>query len=127
MLKEQNPQRMAAFWIFFAFGIWIFAFRGFLASRFELINDALAYYDHTKFLVENLGRGVFPLWDPYWFHGASNDFFLRRIGALKPFLSFYPVVLKTVGIPYTLSYPLVFGRLLLGGDDCILFIGHAYL
>ena len=74
-----------------------------MSSKLALIDDALSYYDHTRFFIENLGQGVYPLWDPFWFNGAPNDFFLRRIGAFNPF---YLLILlfKTVGIPYTLSY-----------------------
>jgi len=82
---------------------WIFAFRGFLSSKFAFTSDALSYYDHTRFFIDNISRGVFPLWDPYWCNGASNDFFLRRIGAINPFYLIV-VILKSIGIPYTLSY-----------------------
>ena len=87
----------------FAFIVWIYLFRGYLSGRFELISDALSYYDHTKFFIENLARGVYPLWDPYWYNGASNDFFLRRIGAFNPFYLII-ILFKSVGIPFTLSY-----------------------
>jgi len=93
----------AAFWIFLGFIVWVFSFRGFLTSRFDLISDATSYYDHTRFFVDNLSRGVYPLWDPFWCHGVSNDFFLRRIGALNPFYLLI-LSLKLVGIPYTLAY-----------------------
>jgi hypothetical protein len=98
-----NSQRRTALWICFSFAVWVFAFRGFLTSKFALISDAASYYDHTKFFIENLGHGVYPLWDPFWNNGAPNDFFLRRIGALNPFYLFI-LLLKSVGIPYTLSY-----------------------
>jgi len=99
----KNPQRLTSFWIFLTFLVWIFAFRGFLTSKFWLISDAQSYYDHTKFFIENLRHGVYPLWDPFWYFGAPNDFFLRRIGAFNPF---YLIILffKSLGIPYTLSY-----------------------
>ena len=100
---EKIPQCLAAFWISFAFMIWIFTFRGFLSSKFELTSDALSYYDHTRFFIENLRHGIYPLWDPFWFNGAPNDFFLRRIGAFNP-LYLIILLLKSVGIPYTLSY-----------------------
>ena len=102
-MSNKNSQRLTAWWIFFAFGAWIFAFLGFLTSRFELTSDAVSYYDHTKFFIENIGRGVYPLWDPFWYYGVSNDLFLRRIGAFNPF---YLIILffKSIGIPYTLSY-----------------------
>src|SRR5258708_29882001 len=102
-MSKDNPQRSTAFWIFLAFVVWIFAFRGYLSSKFELSSDALSYYDHTKFFIENLARGIYPLWDPFWYNGAPNDFFLRRIGALNPFYLTI-LIFKSIGIPYTLSY-----------------------
>jgi len=98
-----RSQRLIASWIIFSFVLWVFAFRGFLSSRFALISDALSYYDHTKFFIENLGRGVYPLWDPFWFNGSPNDFFLRRIGAFNPFYLVL-VLMKCAGIPVTLAY-----------------------
>jgi len=102
-MSEKNSQRLIAFWIFLAFVVWIFAFRGFLSSKFDLTSDALSYYDHTKFFIENLAHGTYPLWDPYWYYGSPNDFFLRRIGAFNPFF-FAILILKSIGVPYTLSY-----------------------
>ncbi len=86
-----------------AFLVWIYAFRGFLSGHLSLESDALSYYDHIKFYIESLSQGVFPLWDPFWYQGAPNDFFLRRIGAYNPFYSVI-LIFKTIGIPYTLSY-----------------------
>ncbi len=126
LMSKENSRWLTALWIFFAFAAWIFAFRGYLTSKFELTSDALSYYDHTKFFIENLGHGIYPLWDPFWYNGASNDFFLRRIGAFNPFYSII-LVLKSIGIPYTLSYLWFLGGLLLGRHDRFLFIGHAYL
>jgi hypothetical protein len=92
-----------ALWIVLGFVLWVYAFRGYLSSKFILDSDAISYYEHIKFFIENLGSGVYPLWDPMWYNGAPNDFFLRRIGALNPF---YLIILifKWVGIPYTLGY-----------------------
>ncbi len=103
MDKEKYSQRLVALWVVFAFALWCYAFRGYLSSRFELISDQLSYYDHTRFLIENLRHGIYPLWDPFWINGAPNDFFLRRIGAFNPF---YLIILlfKAIGISYTLSY-----------------------
>ena len=102
-MNKDNSKHLTISWILFTFLLWIFAFRGFLSSKFSLTSDATSYYDHIKFFVENLGSGVYPLWDPFWCNGAPNDFFLRRIGALNPFYSII-LVLKLVGIPYTLAY-----------------------
>lgn len=97
-----NPQK-TAFWIVFAFAVWVFSFWGYLSSKSSFVSDALSYYDHTKFFIENLGHGVYPLWDPFWCYGAPNDFFLRRIGAFNPFYLFI-LLLKDIGVPYTISY-----------------------
>ena len=91
------------FWIVSSFIIWIFVFFGFLSSKLALVEDSISYYEHTKFFVENIVKGVFPLWDPFWFHGASNDFFLRRIGAFNPFY-FIILLFESLGISYTLAY-----------------------
>ena len=82
---DKKSQWPIALWIFFTFVIWAYVFRGYLSSRFTLISDAQSYYDHTRFFIENLKNGIYPLWDPFWYYGAPNDFFLRRIGAFNPF------------------------------------------
>lgn len=98
-----SQRLMTLLWILVGFLAWIFAFRGYLTTKFALTSDALSYYDHTKFFIENLAHGVYPLWDPFWYHGVSNDFFLRRIGALNPF---YLIILslKLMGVPFSLAY-----------------------
>lgn len=68
-----------------------------------LESDAISYHEHTKFFIENLKHGVFPLWDPFWSNGAPNDFFLRRIGALNPFYIFMSI-LSMLGMPYNFIY-----------------------
>ncbi len=102
-MRSDTYRWQMAWWMVFAFVVWVIAFRGFLSSAFALTSDAISYYDHTKFFIENLKVGVYPLWDPFWYNGVPNDFFLRRIGAFNPF---YLIILliHSIGIPYTLSY-----------------------
>ena len=95
--------RSASFWIVLAFAIWIVTFWDFLTGKLSLIDDATSYYEHTKFFVENLAQGIFPLWDPFWHSGTSNDFFLRRIGSFNP-LYLLMVGLKAIGVPYQFAY-----------------------
>ncbi len=90
-------------WMAIAFGIWVFAFWGFLSARLSMVEDALAYYDRTKFFINNLAVGVFPLWDPDWYYGAPNDFFLQRIGAYNPFYLLI-VFLRSLGVSHTHAY-----------------------
>lgn len=90
-------------WMGIAFLLWLFLFRDFLLERLSLVHDAISYYEHIKFYVDNLRKGIFPLWDPTWCGGASNSFFLRRIGAYNPFYGLI-VLFNTLGLTYSTSY-----------------------
>jgi len=114
-MGNKNSRHLTACFIFFGFAVWVFSFWGYLTSKFSLTSDALSYYDHTRFYVDNLGRGVYPLWDPYWCQGVSNDFFLRRIGALNP-LYLLIVFLKFLGIPFSIAYLWSLGVYYWGGS-----------
>jgi len=83
--------------------VWIFCFRVFLLREAPLISDAVSFYDHLKFYIDNISIGVYPLWDPLWSCGSPNEFFLRRIGPFNP-------LLLLLAIPYKLglSYWAVF-------------------
>ena len=85
-----------------AFGFWLICFFSFLQGRY-FDSDAISYYEHIKFFVDNLARGVYPLWDPVWNSGAPNEFFLRRFGSFNPFYLFVLVFYKC-GIPFTSAY-----------------------
>ena len=50
--------------IFLAFGIWIYCFRHFLSGQMLLVADAVPYFEHVKFFIDQISRGVYPLWDP---------------------------------------------------------------
>lgn len=102
-MSKTNLRNPIALWIILSFIGWITIFFGFLSSKLALFEDATSYYEHTKFFVENLAKGIFPLWDPYWYNGAPNDFFLRRIGSFNP-LYLFILLLKTLKLPYTYAY-----------------------
>jgi hypothetical protein len=97
---SKNP---IVLWIILAFLIWLIVFFPFLSSKLSIFEDAPSYYAHTKFFVENLAKGVYPLWDPFWYNGASNDFFLRRIGSFNP-LYLLILLLESFKIPFTYAY-----------------------
>ena len=84
------------FWMVIACAVWLFTFRDYFTGRTTLFSDATSYFDHTRFFLENLKKGVFPLWDYFWNHGSSNEFFLRRLGAYNP-IYLWMLVLKSVG------------------------------
>lgn len=64
----------------------------------------MPYYNHIKFYVENIARGIYPLWDPScsW-GGGPNEFFLRRIGEFNPFFGLIVLLVKA-GFSYTSAY-----------------------
>ncbi|MBL8013032.1 MAG: hypothetical protein JNN05_04215 [Candidatus Omnitrophica bacterium] len=86
-----------------AFAAWAWMFRAYLSGKVALFDDAISYYDHIKFYLDNWSRGVFPLWDPLWFTGAANSFFLQRMGCFNPFLM-VTLVFKALGFSYLSSY-----------------------
>lgn len=86
-----------------AFVLWALMFRAYLSGKAILDSDAVSYYDHIKFYIDNLSRGVFPLWDPAWFCGASNTFFLQRMGCFNPFLLLI-LLFKGLGFSHTTAY-----------------------
>ncbi len=86
-----------------AFVLWMIMFRDYLSGKAAIFDDAVSYYDHIKFYLDNLRRGIFPLWDPFWFCGAPNNFFLQRMGAFNPFL-LLTNVFHMAGLPYTTAY-----------------------
>jgi len=89
--------------IVFSFLFWCFLFRGFLLGELHIISDALPYYQHIQFFIKNMSGGVYPLWDPTWYLGIDNEFFLRRMGEFNPFYLLILVLFK-VGIPFFHSY-----------------------
>jgi len=85
------------------FILWAFCFRDFFTGHVLLMQDAVSYADHIKFYTENLSKGVFPLWNPFWFNGAPYDFFLRRMGDCNPLLLLV-VFLKWLGFSSANAY-----------------------
>jgi len=88
---------------FLSFFLWIFAFRGFLLNKLALVGDAQAYFEHFFFYLHNIGRGVFPLWEPSRSAGVPIEFFLRRIGEFNPFFLLI-LLLNKAGLSFMSSY-----------------------
>jgi len=83
--------------------VWAAAFFPFVSGEMPLQSDAFSYYEHTKFFVENLSRGVYPLWDAHWNTGVPNEFFLRRIGPFNPF-HLLSLALTSLGVTFHVAY-----------------------
>ncbi len=98
-LSVKNIFGSFRFFLGLAIILWVYSFWVFLSREAAVISDAVSFYDHTKFYVDNISRGVYPFWDPLWSCGSPNEFFLRRIGPFNPFL-FLIVVPYKLGLPY---------------------------
>jgi len=89
--------------IILSFVLWCYFFRGFLFRICDFASDAIPYYNHTKFFIDNISRGVYPLWDPFIETGIANEFFLRRIGEFNPFYTII-LILTKLGVTYPSAY-----------------------
>ena len=88
---------------FVSFLIWYLSLRGFFFSELGLIKDASVYYEHFEFYLNNLSRGVFPLWDTTRASGIPTSLFLRRIGEFNP-IFIVLLVLDKAGLSFTHAY-----------------------
>jgi len=102
-IKEIFCSRRMAFLLLASFLVWGFLMRGFILNKSLLIGDAAAYYEHFKFYLDNISRGVYPMWESSREFGVPSEFFLRRIGSFNPL--FYLILLFNVlGLSYLSSY-----------------------
>ncbi|MBF0510858.1 MAG: hypothetical protein HQL13_00850 [Candidatus Omnitrophica bacterium] len=105
---SSHTSRYEFFYLSFPFILWVICFWHFFTGRLLLYEDAISYANHICFYADNLSRGVYPLWDPTWFNGASNDFFLRRMGDVNPFFILI-LILKGFGLPGSFAYLIFLG------------------
>jgi len=102
-VKQRISFYTLPFLFFISFLLFCISLRVFLAGHIRLNEDAVVYYDHFKYFVDQLLRGIYPLWDPTWQNGIPNEFYLRRIGSHNPFY-FIILLLRKVGFPHRFSY-----------------------
>ncbi len=96
-------------------------------GKLALVMDSRVYYEHIKFFLDNLARGVIPLWDPTRQWGTPNEFFLRRIGEYNP-AYFLIIILNCLysGLSYFLGFLFFLrGRRILPGGQKI-FKGYTF-
>ncbi len=91
------------FLVIASFLLWLFAFRAFLSGDLSLVGDAIPYYEHFKYFIDQLSQGIYPLWDPTRNGGVPNEFFLRRIGSFNPFYLLIVILVKG-GISFAHAY-----------------------
>ncbi|MDP8212823.1 MAG: hypothetical protein P9X22_05995 [Candidatus Zapsychrus exili] len=63
----------------------------------------MAYFEHTRFYIDNISRGIYPMWESTRQLGVPAEFFMRRIGSYNP-AYFFIIVLNKLGMPYVNSY-----------------------
>jgi len=104
LYHTQKPSALnISIWIIISFLIWIYCFRGFITGELAFDSDAVAYYQHIKFFIDNMVIGIYPLWDPSINSGVPNEFFLRRMGSFNPFFMII-VGLRKLGVPHLIAY-----------------------
>lgn len=102
-LKAISEKCDASLMLLCSCGLWLFCFRGFVFGPTLLRGDAAFYYDHAKFFVDHFTRGIIPLWDPTWFGGFPNEFFMRRMGEFNPFFGITFILFKC-GVSFGFAY-----------------------
>jgi len=86
-----------------SFVLWVYSFRGFITKKLALMYDAIAYYGHFQYYLDNISMGVYPMWDPVRNFGVPIEFFLRRICPYNP-LCYLILVLDKIGFGFDSAY-----------------------
>jgi len=60
-----------------------------------MTRHGIDYYHIIKHYMDNLSRGVFPMWDPFYSWGRLDNIDLRFIGEFNPFLWVYAALSHT--------------------------------
>ena len=96
---------MSSFFVLLTgFTLWLAVFiPAFYPGRLILFADALRHFIYTNYFLNNLSRGVFPMWDPFHAWGRPDDFAVRTIGEFNPFLNLIPL-LDHLGLSFSPAY-----------------------
>ncbi len=83
--------------------IWMIPFAAFFKREIALFPDGWSYFNWTRFVYDNITRGVYPLWQPFDNWGYPVGFKIRFLGEFNP-------LFLLMMIPYKLgiSYPVVY-------------------
>lgn len=106
-----------------AFLVWAYYLRDFLLARKDSVSDAKAYYEHFYYFINNIARGVFPLWEPSRGLGTPVEFFMRRIGEFNP-LYLVIILFNKCGFSYIQSYMFFLGSYYLLGMAGFYLLAH---
>ncbi len=103
-LKEFSLAYPSVVFLVFSFIVWFLLFKDFWLGQFHMIDDAVIYYEHFQYYLENISRGIFPLWEAGRDGGTPIEFFLRRIGEFNPLYLTIIFFYKVLGWPYYVSH-----------------------
>lgn len=85
------------------FILWLFLYRNFFLQKYYLTGDERQYYSWVKYYMDNIVRGIYPLWNPFFAWGCQDDFDMRFIGEFNPFL-YISVLFRFLGMSFYQSY-----------------------
>lgn len=83
--------------------LWIISFHNFYSGKIVLYSDVSRNFIYTNYFFNNLRRGIFPLWNPFYAWGRPDYFGQRQIGEFNPFL-YISLMLNQAGMSFALSY-----------------------
>jgi len=98
-----SAQNKPTFFLILSFVVWMAVFSIFFSGEIKLQGDAQAYYEHFEFYVQNISRGVYPMWERTRQEGVSIQLFMRRIGEFNP-LYWLLIIPFKCGIPFEAVY-----------------------
>ncbi|MBL8013195.1 MAG: hypothetical protein JNN05_05050, partial [Candidatus Omnitrophica bacterium] len=107
-LRRDSAVALYPVFIVLSILIWVYLFRFFFDAQMFLQGDAFPYLGHVRSYVDNIVRGVYPLWTPLGENGNVNEFFLRRIGEFNPIFLLIAVFNK-LGFSFEVAHRLFLG------------------
>jgi hypothetical protein len=99
--KKLNVLRVTV-WLL-TFLLWLDCYRGFYPGTLLISADSPWYFERIKYYLENITRGVYPFWDPFYFWGRPGDLAMRFIGEFNPLL-FIIIIFQALGLSFAFSY-----------------------
>ncbi len=107
MNSKLNIKNFPSLWPTLKFSLpillWVYTFHGYFLGTPAMTHHGVDYYHIIKYQMDNLMRGVLPLWDPFGAWGRPDNIDARFIGEFNPFLWLYPT-LVLLGFSRPLSF-----------------------
>ncbi|OGX05390.1 MAG: hypothetical protein A2Z88_00705 [Omnitrophica WOR_2 bacterium GWA2_47_8] len=92
------------FWPLSAFVIWLTAYRGFYPGHLIMgSGDAKRNAMYINYYLNNIWRGVYPMWNPFNVWGRPDFYSPRMIGEFNPFFHLI-YILEKIGFSFGVAY-----------------------